>query len=297
MRKIHLFTLLVFSVQTINIKAQLSLNWCTYYGETSAYLEEERVSPDGFGNILFCGSTTSNANIALNGYQTTFGGSRDACVVKFDPSGNRIWGTYIGGAQSENGLNETAVDSLGNIYVAGTTSSINNISFNGFQNNLSGGSDMYLIKLDKNGNRLWATYYGGPLGEMGGDVTVDEDGNIYLCGATGSTSGIAFGGFQTAFGGGSSDCFVVKFDSNGNRLWSTYIGGNDTEIAFYSKIKSDLSGNIYVSGVTSSFSGISFNGFQNNHGGGIFPSFHDAFLVKLDKNGNRLWATYYGGGW
>lgn len=73
----------------------------------------------------------------------------------------RIWGTYYGGTGYESG-NSVAIDPSGNIYVGGVTSTTVNMASGGFQNTYGGGtSDALLIKFDANGNRLWATYYGG----------------------------------------------------------------------------------------------------------------------------------------
>ena len=76
--------------------------------------------------------------------------------------------------------------------------------------------------------------------------------------------------------------------SQNTRLWATYYGGTGWDNA--NSVACDASGNVYIAGTTNS-SNIASAGFQNVYGGGSY----DAFLVKFDASGNRLWATYYGG--
>lgn len=144
-------------------------------------------------------------------------------------------------------------------------------------------------------DRLWATYYGGIENEIGYSCVADGSGDVYLAGTTWSNGSIAVAGHQINIAG-ASDAFLVKFDENGTRLWGTYYGGEFEDTGTYCAV--DLDNNIYLVGATMSPSGIAFNGFQNTFGGGgggISIPEGDAFLVKFDSTGMRLWATYYGG--
>ena len=80
--------------------------------------------------------------------------------------------------------------------------------------------------------------------------------------------------------------FTITFNSSAqsNRTWATYYGGENEEDGY--AVATDVSGNVYLSGYTESPSDIASGGFQNTHGGGS-----DAFLVKFDAAGTRLWAT------
>jgi len=158
----------------------------------------------------------------------------------------------------------------------------------------------------------WATYFGGTNTENlgGGDPTeVDRAGNVMIAGYTKSTQFVASPGAdqelnQGPFGSSSSgDAFVVKFSGAGNRLWATYFGGNDDEIAH--GVSSDPDGNVFITGHTESIDnglGVATlpvrNAFQA-HNGWYLEQFNrhlrDAFVAKFDSNGVRLWATYYGG--
>ncbi|MFI5203703.1 MAG: T9SS type A sorting domain-containing protein [Flavobacteriales bacterium] len=261
--------------------------WATYYGGADDdYITS--VETDTIGNVFVAGYTLSTTGIASSGFQNAIGGTYDAFIVKFDANGNRIWGTYYGGTASEF-FPHVSLDKWGNIYLSGPTQSFNGIASGGFQNFHNGGScDAYLVKFDPNGNRIWGTYYGGTsFDDCRAPATIDNAGNIYLTGYSGSLSGIALNGHQNSMGG-SYDAFLVKFNSAGNRMWATYYG--DTAYDYgYSSIVDD-SGNIYLSGLTENSSGIAFNGYQNTIGG-----MQDAFVVKFDSTGNRIWGTYFGG--
>jgi hypothetical protein len=272
--------------------------WATYYGGTGDEMPffggKIGLAVDSSGNVYLGGlSNSPNAIASAGSFQSANGGFYDAYVAKFSPTGARLWATYYGGTASDFGYG-VAVDKNQNVYLTGSTGSAG-LAFNGFQNILNGTGDAFLVKFNPSGNRIWATYYGGPSGDEGYSVTTDSFGNVYLAGSTFSASGISYGGFQNTFGGGQYDAFIVKFDSTGARLWATYYGGTGDEIYPFSgdlEVVCDISDNVYLSGMTSSTSAIaSSNAFQTNHGGGTY----DVFLVKFNSAGYRLWATYYGG--
>jgi hypothetical protein len=260
--------------------------WATYYGGT----QQDRgiaVAVDPWGNVYLTGLTWSSLGIASGGFDNSYNGSEDCFLVKFDSSGNRLWGTYYGGSSAERGWT-VCTDTAGNVYVGGETGSNSGIASGGFQNTPGGNTDAYLVKFDAAGNRIWATYYGGTGNDYGLYVASDPAGNVYLAGGTTSSSGIASGGFQNVYGG-TCDAYLVKFDPAGTRLWSTYYGDQNYDVAH--GLVTTLSGHLYLSGQTASTSNISSGGFQNTYGGGNY----DGYLVKFDSLGNREWATYFGG--
>lgn len=260
--------------------------WATYYGGPG----QDRgfsCAVDVNGSVYLAGITLSTSGIASGGHQNTMGGSSDAYLVKFSSGGTREWGTYYGGNNGAEGFSCTT-DGSGNVYLAGNTSSTSNIAAGGHQSDLAGMLDCFLAKFNSAGVRSWATYYGGPEPDGEGRVATDNAGNVFLIGNTSSTSGIASGGHQETYGGGLRDGFVAKFNGDGQRLWGTYYGGSDDDLA--SSCAIDGSGNAYIAGRSGSQTGIAAGGFQNIHGG-----LSDAFLVKLNSGGQRLWGTYYGG--
>jgi hypothetical protein len=264
--------------------------WATYYGGALKFDYGYSCAVDPSGNVYMAGHTTSSSGIASGGHDNSLGGSTDGYLVKFDPAGIRLWGTYYGGGGNDYGKS-CAVDPDGNVYLAGETFSSVGIAANGHQNTYAGGDymegDAFLVKFDPAGTRLWGTYYGGTDGDIGEACTVDPGGNVYLAGRTTSSSGIASGGHQNTIGG-SNEAFLVKFDPAGTRLWGTYYGETGDDRGESCAV--DPSGNVYLAGWTTSLSGIASGGHQNT-----FEGFRDAFLVKFDPDGSRLWGTYYGG--
>lgn len=213
------------------------------------------------------------------------------------------WSTYYGGPDSDGSTAFCTTDASGNVYLGGMTGSSTGIAAAGFQITYGGGtnSDAFLVKMNAAGNRLWATYYGGSNDDRGNAGATDALGNIYMAGETNSL-GLSAGGFQNTFGGaaptgGIGDAFLVKFNTSGARIWATYYGGSNDDRAYGCAV--DASGNIFIAGSTNSISGIASTGsFQSTYGGGsstTSDAMGDAFIVKFDAAGNRLWGTYYGG--
>lgn len=268
-----------------------SVVWASYYGG-SDWDEAKNCTVDASGNVYMAGQTTSTSNIASSGgFQTTYGGGAyDAYVVKFDSSGSRIWSTYYGGSGNEDN-SHVVVDKWNNVYLSGGTSSANSIATaNAYQSSIGSYADAYLAKFNSNGVRIWGTYYGGDQGDGATGCAVDDSGNVYLAGATNSTSLVATpASFQMTYGGGNSDAFLAKFDSSGTLNWATYLGGANDDQGY--GCATDLSGNICVFGITNSPSGIASPiCWQSNLSG-----FNDAFLAKFNSTGTRIWSTYYGG--
>jgi hypothetical protein len=215
----------------------------------------------------------------------------EASVI--DPA-TRIWGTYYGGTGDEIGFS-SSVDASHNVYLSGYANSNNSIATTGaHQTVFNGGNwDAFLVKFDGNGVRQWGTYYGGMGKEIGFSCTTDSSGNIFMTGYTDSNSGTVIatpGSYQTAYGGGAWDGFLVKFNNTGVRQWATYVGGSGEDRGY--SCSTDPSGNVYMSGISESTTAIaSLASHQANHGGGIY----DACLVKFNSSGTYQWGTYYGG--
>lgn len=187
-----------------------------------------------------------------------------------------------------------AIDASGNIYLAGNaTGSSEGVATPGaHQTTIGAQTDAFLVKFNADGVRQWGTFYGGGGNDFATGLSTDPQGNVILCGYTNSSTNIATAGsHQPTQAGVNNDGFVVKFNSDGQRLWGTYYGGTEVDYAF--SIKADAQSNLYVAGTTQSSSGIATAGSHQSAKGGTTLD-ADAFLLKLDANGNRLWATYYG---
>ncbi|MFL0499071.1 DUF7948 domain-containing protein, partial [Priestia megaterium] len=202
------------------------------------------------------------------------------------------YSTYLGGTASEDGSG-IAVDTGGNVYVAGSTQSADFPTTPGaFDTTLNGPTDAFITKLDPTGNTLiYSTYLGGTDFDQGSSIAVDTGGNAYVTGVTRSADfPTTPGAFDTTFNG-TTTAFVTKLDPTGSTLtYSTYLGGTSFDTG--SGIAVDTGGNAYVTGSTQSADFPTTPGAFN-------PTFNgaaDAFVTKLDSTGSTLiYSTYLGG--
>lgn len=257
------------------------LIWSTYYG----LCEIRSVDTDSNSNIFISGDTASEASnpyIATTGtHQPNFsyssGSYYDSFIGKFDLNGQRIWGTYYGGYQTEYNFS-LKVDLEDNIYISGHTRSTELIStINSHQETFGGQADAYLAKFNQTGNLIWGTYYGGQDLEHWEKYTIDIDlnNNVFLSGSTWSTNNISTPNTYSETINGTEDCFIVKFNKYGNRIWGTYFGGSISE--YCKKIALDNSGGIYIMGYAYSTNGITTPGaFQES-----FPISPGHFIIKF----------------
>ncbi|MCB0700372.1 MAG: SBBP repeat-containing protein [Chitinophagales bacterium] len=295
---------------TLVIDPQLA--WASYYGGTGNTSQDgESVAVDLFENVYLCGATASNNNIATTGaHQTTYSGSFDGYIAKFDSTGKRLWATYYGNSDYDI-LSSVSCDKNGNIYTAGTCKTCNGLATTGSHQTTFGGrnpsssdnGDGFITKFDSSGQRVWCTLYGGPGDELNLNVVCHENKAVFVAGTTFSDSGIATSGTHKSTHSvfyDNGDVFIVKFDTAGNRLWGTYYGGDTAAgggapLDLLLSITSDKNGDIYPVGATYSKNGIATSGtIQPSYGGGTGD--WDGFIAKFNGNsGTRIWGSYYGG--
>ncbi len=274
-----------------------SLSWGTYTGipVDSNYYYNYSLAPalscDASNNVYMAGATDTTNNVATSGaYQTSNGGGVDAFLLKFSSSGSRLWGTYFGGAGADRG-HAVACDGNGNVYLGGETTSSTGIATSGSHQPTAGSTDNgFLAKFNSSGGLQYATYYGGSSTDYIEDIACDASNNIYVSGIAYSTNNISTSGAYQTANAGSHDAFVAKFNSSGVRQWGSYFGGTSDE--FYTQIAISNSNKVFLTGITTSSSGIATsNGYQNSYNGG-----GDLFLAEFSPSGNTInWASYYGG--
>ncbi|MCC6186701.1 MAG: SBBP repeat-containing protein, partial [Chitinophagaceae bacterium] len=271
------------------------LNWCTYVGGNNIYLLSVQCFVDIKGDVYAFGSTdTINTYIATPGaYKTIQSDSLEAFIVKYNPAGKRIWGTFYGGKGNETVFDAVYVptDGSGALYIIGNTTSDTGIATVGaYQTTRRGTNDAMLIKFDTAGQRIWGTYIGGEEVEAARGIAIDKDNNVYVAGNTNSLTEIATAtAYQSTFGGGNTDMFLMKFNSSGKRQWGTYFGGEKQDGG--NSVCTDQWGNIFICGYTNSSVQIAdTNAFQKNNNG-----LDDAFIAAFKPNGKKFWSSYYGG--
>jgi hypothetical protein len=279
--------------------AEGNLIWATYFGGDQDD-KMRGLEIDGQDNLYILGWTFSESNIATPGsYQSAYGGNGDYFLTKFNSTGALIWSTYFGGSGEDYEYSFTvptakiSFDGDQSLYISGTASSENLATPGVFQETL-GNSDSQISKFDLNGNRIWTTYYG--LNTFIGYLK--SNGNAVYC------SGVTldcppnhpyntYYGTPNGFQPLPNSCweiFLSKFDPQGQRVWSTYYGGNSNETATDMAIalKEDK---VFLSGTA--------RNYQNQEittPGTYQPSCTQIsnFIAQFNQNGTRNWGTYNG---
>ena len=259
------------------------LLYSTYLG---GFNNEEgySIAVDAVGQAYVTGYTYSTDFPTVSPIQA-FGGVSDAFVTKLSAAGSLLYSTYLGGNNSDRGIN-IAVDAAGHAYVTGETFSRNFPLVSPYQATFGGVTDVFVTKLSAAGSLLlYSTYLGGTGNDNGSGIAVDAAGQAYVTGVTASRDFPTVNPVQ-AFGG-VRDAFVTKLSAAGSLLYSTYLGGNTIEEG--SGIAVDTAGQAYVTGVTASTDFPTVSPVQ------AFGGVSDAFVTKLSAAGSLLFSTYLGG--
>ncbi|MBI3652845.1 MAG: SBBP repeat-containing protein [Acidobacteria bacterium] len=234
------------------------------------------------------------------------------------------YSTYLGGSGYD-AANDIAVDAVGNLYVIGTTQSINFPVINAPQSHSrnDNSADVFVAKLNPSGTAVfYATLIGGSFLDYGNSIAVDASGNVYVTGSTSSSDfPVSANAFQrqNQHGYGGDDAFVLKLNPNGDGLvYATFLGGSlstrypypDSGQDIGYGIAVDALGNAYVTGETASLDfpikkplqtalNQGYNPDEIYHGGPIGSTRvirSDAFVTKLNADGTGLvYSTFLGG--
>ena len=201
-------------------------------------------------------------------------------IALFAQNVDWLWVKQAGGTDYDFG-HSIAVDANGNNYVTGSFSGSS--TFGTTTLTSSGDKDIFVAKIDHNGNWLWANQAGGISYDYGRGIAVDDNGNSYI---TGEFEESATFGTTTLTSSGSYDIFVAKLDSSGNWLWAKQAWGIGEDVGF--SIAVDAKGNSYITGVF--IESANFGTTTLTSSGD-----YDIFVAKLDINSNWLWAKQAGG--
>ncbi len=271
---------------------------------------------------LYGGGTVYNTGYptTLGAYNTTFMGSIcDIGITKFNTDGTaRIFSTYLGGTDTEM-PHSLIVNENNELYVLGTTSSLDFPTTTGcFQSTMKGGtvytvtglnyysngSDVFITKFSADGTQLMSsTYFGGSgndglntasnlninySDEVRGEIQLDKNGNVYIVSSTYSTDlPITSNVFQPTCSAGVQNGFIAKLSYNlQNLIWCSYFGGESNDAIYCMDI--DEHQDIYIVGGTASSHLPIVGGVQSTNAGDI-----DGFVAKIASNGTQILASTY----
>lgn len=250
---------------------------------------------DGAGAAYIVGQTRSeDFPVTAGAFDTTFhGGGFDAYVAKVDTmGGGLVWATYLGG-RSVDFAWSVAVDPSGDLYVAGSTISVDfPVTAGSFDATYNGTQDAYVTKLTGDGSGLvYSGFIGGLRFDRAFAIDLDDTGAALVTGVTRSDDFPATAGaYQEAYGG-ADDGFIVKVAPSGASLeFATYLGGTAPDKV--NALFVDPVGTAYLTGFTASTDfPVTPGALDETHNGGF-----DAFVTTLTAGGESVtYSTYLGG--
>ena len=209
-------------------------------------------------------------------------------LEKVASDGTTLWTKPLGFTVGSLTLSSIKVDGVGEVYAAGSFSRTLTLGTNNL--NSAGGTDVYVTKLDANGNYLWATRGGGLQDDFATSLVLTPAGLAVGGNFGGSSGGPATFGFTTLTSYGKEDGFIAKLNFTGTFLWARAVGGLFADNV--QALATDSEGSIYASGRfanSGTFGNVTLTAVNT----GLFS--WDPFVTKLDGSGNFLWAQLSGG--
>ncbi|MCF0206798.1 MAG: SBBP repeat-containing protein, partial [Bacteroidales bacterium] len=262
---------------SVDCSNRIDYSWVKAFGNADNDVVSD-VAVDNLGNIYITGTFSSSLDIYGNSISSL--GETDFYVAKFLPEGSLVWLKSCGSAGEEQ-ANAIAVDGNGNVYVAGLSSDNTSFGENAFPSR--GGLDGFLLKLDTDGNFIYARTFGSYLTDNAFDVAVASDNSVYVTGYF--NYALQIGGtshFQMAVG--AEDAFLVHLDASGNVLWSM----SHSSPSYDCGMKVVCEGTNVI--LASVFSGNVFFGATQLSS----PNTNSVYVAKMNSAGNVQWAKKLG---
>jgi hypothetical protein len=226
--------------------------WLKQFG-SNKYDQSYDIATDSEDNIYLTGSTFGN--LAGNN-----AGQYDSWVAKYNSNGDRVWIKQFGTSKTEESSG-IAIDSSDNVYLTGYISG-----------ELAGSSDAWVAKYSSNGDRIWFKQFGSATDDSSREIAIDSSDNVYLTGYT-------FGDLAGT-NAGSSDAWIAKYNSNGDRAWIEQLASSSSD--YSNNIAIDSKDNIYLTGITT-----------GDLAGTNTTNSLDAWVTKYSSNGDRVWIEQF----
>jgi hypothetical protein len=192
---------------------------------------------------------TIDFDLGTNVTNLTSNGSDDIFILKLDSNGVFIWAKSIGGSNNRDIGESITGDSLGNVYITGRFRGTVDFDPNFGIWNLSsvGGEDIFVLKLDSNGNFIWAKSFGNDSSNWGQSIICDSENNLYITGFFSNT--VDFDPSENVsnlISNGQSDIFILKLDTLGDFIFANSMGGSSSDWAY--SISFDNLNNLLLTG-------------------------------------------------
>ncbi len=202
------------------------------------------------------------------------------------------WAKSMGGTDRD--VSESiAIDDFGNVYTTGKFRGTTDFDPGSANQNLTsnGDFDIYIHKMDEEGNLIWVKSIGGTEHDWGSSITTDKNGNVYITGQfNGQVDFDPSNAVSILNSNGKSDIFILKLDSTGDMVWVKSFGSTMHDGAF--SVATDPSGNVFITGTYADT--VDFDPISGGHviiSNGDF----DIFILKLSSLGNVTWVKSMGG--
>lgn len=221
--------------------------WAKRFGGTSGVIGYA-IAVDAAGNVHTTGRLGGTADFdpGNDTYNLMSAGSHDVYVSKLDAHGNFVWAKRLGGASPEWSFS-IAVDALGGVFTTGYfygTADFDPGNGEFFLDPVDGAPDVFISKLDADGNFAWAKQIDA---SHGNSVATDIAGNVYIAGNFSGTCDFGAGsGIQDLISAGNSDVLISKLDTDGNYVWAKQLGGNLEDESY--AVFVDAAENVYTTG-------------------------------------------------
>lgn len=249
---------------------------------------------DATGNLYTIGyfQGTADFDPSMATFNLVSNGDYDIYIQKLDPTGNLLWAKSIGGSGADEGIG-MAIDATGNVYLIGTFENTVDFDPGAGTYNLTASSfyhDGFLLKLDVNGDFVWAHNWGANRNVTMRGIAIDALQNIDICGSfDGTTDFDPSASTVSRSSSGSSDAFMLRMNTSGNFQWVRTFGSVEADVA--TAIDHDQSGNIYMCGMfagTVDLDPSAVNLTRSSVG------YNDNFVQKFNANGELQWVRTMG---
>lgn len=251
------------------------------------------ITTDNLGNVYNTGSFSDTVDFDPGPeVHNLISTGINAYIRKLDSDGNLIWVKQISGSGIQRGYSIITDDS-GNVYISGVFSETADFDPGPDIFNLTNQQQVvFVLKLDDDGNFIWAQQLGGQVGATVATIELDDAGNIYIAGSFLGTVDFDPGlGEASHTSNGIWDIFIYKMDSDGIFIWVKTMGGE--WIDFGVDIEVDALGNLYTVGYFNET--VDFDPGPDTFNLSTDSEDDNVFIQKLDANGNFIWVRQIGG--